>query len=457
MKVLFVYPNEEGYPMIPLGPTILIGLLKNAGHDVRLFDLTFKVSQKKDHIVREKTGMVQKVDPIKHWGEVSEIDIFSSYEDEIRSFDPDLVCFSIVENIYGCAKKMITQTKSVSDVPILVGGVFPTSAPEFFTDDNEVDLVCVGEGERLVLEVAKRLELGQELEGVPNLITKTSKSLSYFDYYNWNPYIRPDWEIFDNRHLWKPFMGEMRRTGYFEISRGCPHKCTYCVNQCFQERFASLGKYNRTKPIDVAINELKYFRDAYDLDFIWFNDENFMMMGPSRWKSFVERYDTEVSRPFFIQTRADTLINEDRVKALKDINCITVAMGVEVGNEERRKNLLNKHVSNDTYRKAVALCNKYGIRVSCNVIIGLPYETDEDIIETANFCKEIETPSVTVSMFAPYHGSHLYDVCVEEGFIDRSYKKSISIRNTSILNMPQISKERLNELYYNFNKMVYDD
>jgi len=455
MKILFVYPNEEGYPMLPLGPSILAGLLRDAGHEVDLFDLTFLVSKKKDQEVREKLGTVKKVDATEYWGETPEFDISVEYENKIKSFQPDLLCFSIVENVYGCAKTLIDAAKKICDTPILVGGVFPTSAPEFFTEDPNVDLVCVGEGEYLILEVAKRMENKENLDGIPNLITKTFQSTSYSSYYNWDPYALPNWEIFDERHLWKPFMGEMRRTGYFETARGCPHKCTYCVNQGYQEKFKDLGNYNRLKSVDVSVAEIKHFKDTYGIEFVWFNDENFMMMSRSRWDEFTKKYGSELNLPFFIQTRADTLLQEDRIKALKDINCITIACGVEVGNEPRRKGLLNKHVSNESYRKAVALCNKHGIRVSCNVILGLPYETEEDIIETAKFCKEIETPNVTVSIFAPYHGSHLYDVCVQEGFIDNSYHDSISIRDTSILNMPQISKERINELYFNFNKMVY--
>ena len=41
MKVLFLYPNHEGYFRCPVGLTLIMTVVENAGHDVKLFDTTF--------------------------------------------------------------------------------------------------------------------------------------------------------------------------------------------------------------------------------------------------------------------------------------------------------------------------------------------------------------------------------------------------------------------------------
>jgi len=43
----------------------------------------------------------------------------------------------------------------------------------------------------------------------------------------------------------------------------------------------------------------------------------------------------------------------------------------------------------------------------------------------------------------------------EQGFIEDKYYEDISVNYSTILKMPQLSKERLEELYYQFNSLVY--
>ena len=41
MKVLFIYPNAQGYSRIPLGLCLVMTMLEENGHEVDLFDTTF--------------------------------------------------------------------------------------------------------------------------------------------------------------------------------------------------------------------------------------------------------------------------------------------------------------------------------------------------------------------------------------------------------------------------------
>ena len=73
-----------------------------------------------------------------------------------------------------------------------------------------------------MIELAAKLDLGEEISGIPNLVVKHNGDILHNKlsvYYNWEPPVFQDWEIFDERHLLKPFMGEMHRTGFFELSQ----------------------------------------------------------------------------------------------------------------------------------------------------------------------------------------------------------------------------------------------
>lgn len=456
-KVLFVYPNKEGYPIIPLGISVLSGILKYYNHEVDLFDVTFLMSERLDHKARERTGLVKKVDVESYWG-FGGGNIHDEFRNKIQSFNPDLIAFSIVENTYGCAKRLFKVAKEATTAPIIVGGLFPTTMPVFFIDDDNVDLICIGEGEYAITEVAKRLERNEALSDIPNLIIKSEDNVVRNDlakYYDWNPLIFQDWEIFDKRHLHKPFMGRMQKTGFFEMARGCPFNCSYCINKLNQEIFKGLGKYNREKPLESAISEIVYMKDKYALELVFFNDENFLTMRKDRFEDFCINYQKRVALPFFIMTRADSLLDETKVQRLRDAGCITIGIGVESGNEEFRKKVLNKNIPNATYEKAFLNCHKYNIRTTANIIIGLPFETEENVIESALFCNKLQAKSISLAIFAPYHGTKLRDICIENNFIKNEYNEDIAIINHSTLKMPQISQEKIEELYHEFGKLVY--
>lgn len=457
-RILFVYPNKEGYPIIPLGISVLSGILKHHKHVVDLFDITFMIPKRFDHDAREKTGVVKKVDVQKYWGSGSRIGIEGELKKKILSFSPDLIAFSIVENNYAYSKRFFKVIKKITKAPIIVGGLFPTIKPELFIEDKNVDIICVGEGEYAIVELTKKLDCGQDISNILNLIVKNRGKIirnKFAKYYDWEPLIFQDWSIFDKRHLLKPFMGKMYRTGFFELSRGCPYNCSYCINHLSQKIFKGLGKYNREKPVEYAIKEMRHMKDAYGLELVFFNDENFLTMKNERLFDFCDKYQSKINLPFFIMTRADSLLNEKKTAMLKKAGCITIGIGVESGNEEMRKKLLNKNIPNSVYEKAFEICHKYRIRTTANIMVGLPFETEENILESAQFCRKLKAKSLSLSIFAPYQGTKLREICVDNGFVKDHLYKNIATINHSILNMPQLSSKNIEEFYYKFNGLVY--
>jgi radical SAM superfamily enzyme YgiQ (UPF0313 family) len=457
-KVLFVYPNKEGYPIIPLAISVLSGILKYHGHQTDLFDVTFMMSERLDHNAREKTGLVDKVDVETFWGTGDKVNIEEEFKKKVAIFKPDLIAFSIVENNYLYAKTLFELSKEISQALVMVGGLFPTIESRFFIEDDNVDIICVGEGEYALAELAKRLDAGLDISDIPNLIIKNNRQIKkndFTEYYNWEPPVFQDWDIFDKRHLLKPFMGKMFKTGFFELSRGCPFNCSYCINRLSQQIFKHLGRYNREKPINQAIDEISYMKAKHELELIFFNDENFLTMKKERLNEFCEQYKLRVALPFFIMTRADSLLDEEKVRLLKEAGCVTVGIGVEAGNEEIRRKLLNKNIPNTVYEKAFENCHKYDIRTTANVMIGLPFETEENILESASFLRKLNAKSISLAIFAPYHGTHLRDICLKNGFMEDRLYDDIAIINASVLTMPQLSKEKIEELYCKFKDLVY--
>lgn len=463
-KVLFVYPNREGYPIIPIAFSLLSAILKREGHQVDFFDITFMV-ENRDYKARASIKSVQDINDVdKYWGHRAGFNINQELDKKIQVFNPDLVAFTIVENNYGCARELFKVVKATKNVPVLVGGMFPTVAPQFFLKDQNVNLICLGEGECTMVELTKRIDAGKNFLEIPNCITKlengqTSRGPTA-PYYRWDPHDIQDWTIFDPRHLHKPFMGKMHKTGYFEMSRGCLFKCTYCNNLGMQQLSKAWGieeKYNRDKPLPLVMDEISRLKKEYGLELIFFNDENFLQIPHARLVEFCNLYKDQIGLPFFIQTTAQTLKREDHVKLLKEAGCITVGVGVEHGNYQLRSKMLNKNTPDEEIEGAIANCNKYDLRTTAFVMVGIPGETKETLTETIEFCKKIKSPSITLSIFAPYHGTPLRDYCVKQGYIEDRYYEEIGLNFRSVLNMPQLSSDELEWFYHHFTDLVFGD
>ena len=457
-KILFVYPNSEGYPIIPLAISTLSGILKYQGHATDLFDTTFLMPAHPDHEARIKTGQVVPVDMDKYWQNNISGSINDLFITKIKNFEPDIIAFTIVENTYQQAKELLSVARlNCPQAITVVGGLFPTIMPEFFVKNRDVDIICTGEGEHAMIELAEKRRQFYNCSNIPGLIVKNGMIYRNppLKFWNWEIPAYQDWDIFDQRHLLKPFMGKVHRTGFFEMARGCPYKCAYCTNDLCQDIFKGMGKYNRQKPLTDAIIEMQFLKQKYNLDLVFFNDENFLTMPQQRFELFCQMYKNQINLPFFIMTRADSLLDEFKISALKEAGCVTIGIGVESGNENTRKHVLNKNISNDAFEQAFWNCKKAGIRTTANIMIGLPFENETDIRESAAFCRKIEADSVSLAIFAPYYGTKLRKICIDWGYMDDRYYPEIGIINKSILKMPQISPEKIEELYYKFNELVY--
>lgn len=98
-----------------------------------------------------------------------------------------------------------------------------------------------------------------------------------------------------------------------------------------------------------------------------------------------------------IDTRPDE-INEEVVKLLskyKEKYYVVVELGLQTVNEHTHK-LINQNITNDEFLNAVFLLNKYGIDVVVHIMIGLPNETHDDIVNVVDFLNNIKYQGIKI-------------------------------------------------------------
>jgi len=97
--------------------------------------------------------------------------------------------------------------------------------------------------------------------------------------------------------------------------------------------------------VDSVIREIKLVNEQFELDFITFMDDTFILN--RKWlDEFAERHKTEIGLPFWCQVRAD-LVTDDLVQMFGEVGCVSVSFGLEAGNDEMRNVILNRNMTRE--------------------------------------------------------------------------------------------------------------
>lgn len=171
----------------------------------------------------------------------------------------------------------IAEQMKETRVPVAMGGVHATLVPEDCL--QYVDMVCIGEGEEAIAELVRRIENGQDFYDVKNFWFKNNghiirnpvrpliqnlDSLPFADYDAKNHFAisnnklkRLEYPLLDTDH---PSV-EHRHSIFVYPTRGCPHRCIYCINSKLHELYDQLpGKFVRSLEI-CASDFLIFFQN----------------------------------------------------------------------------------------------------------------------------------------------------------------------------------------------------
>lgn len=323
---------------------------------------------------------------------------------KILALDPDIVGFSTLtatgEFEWGLQVAQVVKKHKPSAL-VVFGGIHPTLFPGESLSHDAVDMVCVGEGERALLEVCRRRDQGQDFGDIPNLWVKTKEGIKRN---------APGALIEDLDELPLPDRGLYQSSGYFKEIRGmdvmagrhCQFACSYCYNPVLQDLYKGRGTFFRKHSVDYVLRECKELVAQYRPRSFTFVDEFFS--ADKNWLSdFSARYRKEIKVPFICNVRADT-VDEEIADLLSEAGAATVCLGLETGNQELRKSVLKKPFGNDRLIETARILHSRGIKFLTANMFGLPGETVENAFETVDLNRRIKTDFFYSSVFQPYPG-----------------------------------------------------
>ncbi len=437
MNVLFVhsvswnYKNKnkpiEEMESMQLGISYISSVLKSKGHTTDLLVLT-------DHTKN------------------------SDIDSCLREVNPKLICFTAVYTEYPLIKSTAEYIKKTyPDIYLLIGGSQPSLEPEV-TSEGPFDALCIGEGEYPVLELVEQLEQHEVCSGVQNLWIKTPLGMEKNPS---RPFIQDLNELpFPDRDLWKKWATESaEEKQVILLGRGCPFLCTYCSNHALRKM--ADGKYVRFRSPESVIAEMKHVLGQYPKTTqIYFEVET---IGADMKFSFelcelLKQFNKEVQNniSYGVNLRIVPSMNyAELFTSFKEANFGFINIGLESGSSRVRREILKRHYSNEDIRRTVQTAKECGIKINVNVLVGLPGETKEDFAETVECIKTCQPDEARLSIFYPYPGTDLYEMCKTMGLLQEQLNTAME-RRKAVLDMPGFSKKEIQKeydwFYYNINK-----
>lgn len=385
-RILLMVPRVEYRPQPPLGLAYLAVVLEKDNHQVRIYDPFDGDSDSRIRV-------------------------------EIECLRPDIVGITCVTPQKIKALHYAKTVKGIrSDCHVVIGGPHPTVAPFEMLNDENVDIVVIGEGENTMRELVSCLNQGRNLDIVKGIaykkdghqiLTNPRQLISNLDNLP-----------FPARHLlnmkWYSrrlslIRGKWLRCGTMVAARGCPFNCIFCSG------YKIFGRKIRQRSPENIVKEARCIVQRYSLDIVLFVDDTFTL--DRNWLiELCDRWRRDLpSTQWACQGKIGT-VKPELVRVMRNSGCIQLEFGVESGSQ-RVLDIIQKNQRVSQIKETFAICRNEGIRTMANFVIGNPGETMADIELTEKLAREIKADYTEFYILTPYPGTEIHRMARERGWL----------------------------------------
>lgn len=436
-KVLLAYLN---LPMM-FTPAIAAGLFNAIAKQEDIEFELFETAEYSDdymnrHVRMAKLGanrgIVKTRSEDDYWWVKPESEIVSDFVAHLERFQPDFVLIHAQEDVWAQGLDIVRECNRLN-IPHMFGGVLCISEPDWVLSHPEVNMICRYEGEEPVRQLYKALNKGTDPKSIDGVWykddqgnIKKNKPCPLVDINA----VSPDFSCYGDKRISKRWARSMGGRHFnvsiaMETYRGCPYNCTYCNSPTTRDtaKLFDLGNFMRRKSIDTIERELVDLIETWGLEFVTMVDDSFLARPAKEIFDFAKMW-SKYKIPFWMNTRVENC-KPEYLEAMKEAGMYRFNMGIESGNEEYRFKYLSRKVKDEVYHEYFDYINESNIPYGLNVIIGMPYETREHVMDTARMLKRAAGwDGLTISGFQPYRGTNLRQVALDAGFIPPEYVNS---------------------------------
>ena len=369
----------------PYTLALLASLLRNAGYDVRLVDLTAE-----RRTVDDLIGQLER-----------------------ESFTPTLILFPSTTPTLDVDVEEMSKLKARFGAPLFCFGPHASTTPgASMKRAPAVDGMFVGEPEDGVMQLAGLASL-DDLGSIASLTSRGAdgavlphRAQGQYAGFLEMPY--PAWDLVRLSSYSLPLVN--RPYTIVETSRGCPYACDFCVAPIHQ------GHKFRERSAKAIVDEIERGYREFGIDFFYLWGDTVTL----NVKSFTAFCDELIARNLPIQwfgnARADNLTDPAFVHRLRKAGCWMLAMGIETESEDIRKDMV-KRLERKKIQAAIDNMRDAGIRSFAFFIFGYPGESLATINQTIDYAIELNPDFANFYPAVPYPGTELYNKVVRDGML----------------------------------------
>ncbi len=323
----------------------------------------------------------------------------------VAELRPQLIGISLTVTEARAATSLTHHLKDwFPEVPVLWGGVHPTTSPAECA--KIADYVCVGEGEQTLLDVAAAIDEGRDLKGINNIgwddngqlvLNPLYPLVENLDAYpfahqvpkNTHIQIHGDVEAMTVKHLrhHKAFRGSLYRT---ITSRGCPHRCSYCCNSYYSKLYPNWGI--RHRPVEDVMQELEAaIREGPPMAYVSFMDDCLFASRQDYLDEFFAQYKARINKPF-IAKATPLFVRKERLEPAIAAGLTWIGVGLQSGSERVCREVFKRPIPPEEFLRAARLIHSYRLAVYYDVIVDNPLETVEDELATVDVLMRTPMP-----------------------------------------------------------------
>src|SRR6266508_2745533 len=341
--------------------------------------------------------------------------------EEIRRQRPELVGLSFLSTTsYPYAKILARQVRAAdAHVRLVFGGVFATlNAQLVKLQCPEVDFVCRGDGEQLILDLLERLDDPGDVAGVTwtkdgHLVHNPNRTLDRaLDQWPFPDRESLPLDFVESIPLDVPAVLSMERFTTMQTSRGCPWPCVFCDIPILNER-----KWRARSPQHV-VDEFKHLQ-AQGYGAVYFVDDHFLLQ-PKRIEAICKGInDAGVTIQWGCEGRVDSTA-QHLFPAMAKAHCRTLMFGIESGSQ-KVLDRLKKEQTLEQVEGAVTNAKQAGIEIVHGFfVVGSPDETVADMRATFDFASKLRLDTFGFNRLCVYRGTPLWQEYVERGLVDEA-------------------------------------
>lgn len=302
-------------------------------------------------------------------------------------------------------------------VKLVWGGVHATILPEETVNNELVDVVVKGEGELVFKNLIDAIVNNQALKNVKGIcfrdengeiVNNSDDDLIEMDTIPFLPYEK---------------LKNIDKYGFksqfpYQISRGCPGRCTFCFNN--QKK--GIKPWRSASP-EKILKDIEEIVKRFNPEIVFFIDDQALLSKPLIRKVAQTFIDKKYNFKWFTSTTFNCFASydEETIQLLKNSGLFLLKFGGESGSTKILKDIKKAHSLEHCY-KALNNCKKYDIDMVVNFMMGFEDETQKDLNDTFDLIDDLKNKYQkcnikTIWRLVPYPGTEVFEQAARQGYV----------------------------------------